>query len=212
MAEEYLEARFRLYCTVYKHKTTRAAEKMLEALFTLAAAGMKDDVSAQREPVLRYFASDAPSLGSYLDLDDAAVWSVLTVLAKQRDGRIPELARRLRDRELYKCVDVGVRDEPGGNLYLRFRRKLGEDPVDWRDDMFFDDTTVTPYKWYDFDNASALNKVLVKTREDMAEPTDIANTSSIVKTLRGEERIQRVYAPDSDKAGELWKILEEVER
>ena len=31
VAEEYLEARFRLYRMVYMHKTTRAAEKMLES-------------------------------------------------------------------------------------------------------------------------------------------------------------------------------------
>ena len=31
VAEEYLEARFRLYTMVYMHKTTRAAEKMLDA-------------------------------------------------------------------------------------------------------------------------------------------------------------------------------------
>ena len=36
VAEEYLEARFRLYIGVYKHKTTRSAEKMLVRFLTAA--------------------------------------------------------------------------------------------------------------------------------------------------------------------------------
>ena len=69
-----------------------------------------------------------------------------------------------------------------------------------------------PYRWYDFDDASALNKVLVKTRRDMNEPEDIAEASSIVKALQGRKRIQRVYAPDSDRAAELTSMLEEVDK
>ena len=42
VAEEYLEARFRLYQMVYMHKTTRAAEKMLEALLGAAVAEIGD--------------------------------------------------------------------------------------------------------------------------------------------------------------------------
>ena len=69
---------------------------------------------------------------------------------------------------------------------------------------------MTPYKWYNFEDASALNKVLVKT--DTNEPKDIASISRIVETLRSEQRTQRVYAPDSEKAGGILKIVEELVR
>ena len=72
--------------------------------------------------------------------------------------------------------------------------------IEWRDDVIFDDSTVTPYKWYPFEDPSALNKVLVKT--DNSEPKDIASISRIVASL------QRVYAPNSAKAGEILKIVE----
>ena len=72
VAEEYLEARFRLYQMVYMHKTTRAAEKMLEALLG-ATVEIGDAELARREPVLRYLTGETSSLGSYLDLDDATV-------------------------------------------------------------------------------------------------------------------------------------------
>lgn len=210
VAEEYLEARYRLYRMVYMHKTTRAAEKMLEALLKTATSELEDDELAKREPVLRYFVS--PSLDSYLALDDASVWAALAIYAECGNPRVSRLAGRLRDRDLYKCVDIGVRDRTNGNLYLRFRRKLEERSAEENEDLLFDDPTVMPYRWYDFDDASALNKVLVKTRGDMNEPEDIAEESSIVKALQGRERIQRVYAPDSDRADELANILEEVDK
>ena len=210
VAEEYLEARYRLYRMVYMHKTTRSAEKMLEALLKTAASDLKDDELAKREPVLRYFVSS--TLGTYLALDDASVWAALAIYAECTNPVVSRLAGRLRDRDLYKCVDIGVRDNTNGNLYRRFRRKLKERSAEENEGLLFDDPTVMPYRWYDFDNDSALNKVLVKTRRDMDEPEDIAEASSIVKALQGRKRIQRVYAPDSDRAAELTSMLEEVDK
>ena len=210
VAEEYLEARYRLYRMVYMHKTTRAAEKMIEALLKIATSELEDAELAKREPVLRYFVSS--SLDSYLALDDASVWAALAIYAECENPRVSRLAGRLRNRDLYKCVDIGMRDRTNGNLYLRFIRTLKERSAEASEDLLFDDPTVMPYKWYDFDDTSALNKVLVKTRGDMNEPKDIAEESSIVKALQGRERIQRVYAPDSDRAGELANMLEEVDK
>ena len=118
VAEEYLEARFRLYRMVYMHKTTRAAERMLERL--LKAVTEAGDRRLSRDPVLRYLTSDNPTIGIYLDLDDAAMWSSLHLYQDHSNEDIARLARRLRDRNLYKCVDIGAREDPGGNLYLRF--------------------------------------------------------------------------------------------
>ena len=213
VAEDYLEARFRLYWTVYMHKTTRAAEKMLEALLESAASALRESELARREPVLRYFTSETRSLDAYLRLDDAAVWAALAEYADCRRPRIADLARRLRDRHLYKCLEVGSWDEPQGNLYLRFRRELEERRIEWLDDLLFDQSTITPYTWYDFDDdASALSKVLVKVRADMNEPNDIAEESPIIRALRDETlgRVQRVYAPDKEKVAELGEILKEV--
>ena len=209
VAEEYLEARFRLYKAVYMHKTTRAAEMMLRHLLTIAAKALKDDELAQREPILHYFTSESPSLGSYLDLDDASVWATLATLAASAQTQVSELALRLRNRSLYKCFDVGILDSPRGNLYSRFRRALQEHYAGY-DGLLFDNAEVEFYKWYDFSDSSALKKVLVKTRAEDQEPTDIANVSSIVPALRDAERIQRVYAPDRDQVEAISQIMKEV--
>lgn len=213
VAEEYLEARFRLYTMVYMHKTTRAAEKMLEALLSTAAKVLKDHELARKDPTLRYFTSGSPSLDSYLDLDDAAVWCTLATLATSSHARVSELADRLRHRQLYKCFDVGVLDEPGGNLYNRFRHTLSKDHTNDFGNCLFDDATAALYRWYSFEDSSALNKILVKTRADAPEPKDIATVSGVVRALRDAERIQRVYASDQDQVDELRRIMqEEIQR
>ena len=204
VAEEYLEARFRLYRMVYMHKTTRAAEKMLVTLLR-AVATAEGNVSTNLDPVLSHLRN--PTIGSYLDLDDAVIWSALLHYKNHTNTYIADLAGRLRNRDLYKCVDIGAIDEPDGNLYIRVRHKLSD--FEWYKDLVFDAPSVTPYKWYNFEDASALNKVLVK-KKGANEPRDIASVSRIVQTLKDEERIQRVYAPDSDRAAEIVKVVEEL--
>ena len=212
VAEEYLEARFRLYRMVYMHKTARGAEKMLEALCVAAVKDAGAGELARSEPVLRFLTSDDPPLGSYLALDDSAVRAALTIwIDAGVSRRVAELARRLRDRDLYKCVDVGILDVPGGDLFDRFTRRLDDLSLEWRADILLDDTAVAPYRWYDFDDASALNKVLVRTPGDDGGPRDIASVSEIVRALRPESRFQRAYAPESRQAEELQRILRDVE-
>ena len=211
VAEEYLEARFRLYKAVYMHKTTRAAEKMFDALLRTVTEDLRDDELARREPILRYFTSERPLLGSYLDLDDAAVWATLAALASSSHTKVSELASRLRERRLYKCLDVGiqVRGEAQSNLFLRFRRELS-DHYPGYGSLLFDEAPVTLYEWYSFEDSSALNKILVKTRAEDQEPKDIANVSSIVPALRDAECIQRVYAPDQSQIEEISQIMNKL--
>lgn len=209
VAEEYLEARFRLYKAVYMHKTTRSAEKMFEALFRICTKELKEDELLKRDPVMRFLASQSPSLNAYLELDDASIWSSLAVLATSSHTKVAELARRLRERRLYKCLDIGIRDHPQGNLYNRCQRKLRAEYREY-DSLLLDDAEVVFYKWYDFEDSSALNKVLVKTRAEEEEPQDIANASPIVPALRDAERIQRVYAPNQSQIEEISRILKGV--
>ena len=207
VAEEYLEARSRLYRMVYMHKTTRAAEKMLGELLRRVAENFSHLSFAQSEPVARYLVSRAPTLPSYLALDDSTVWNALSVYSGCSDPGISELAKCLMERRLYKCVDVGIEDREGGNLLSRFRLALENQNA--TSECLFDDATVVPYRWYNFEDESALNKVLVKSQNDMSEPEDIFNVSDIVKVLKEERRIQRAYAPFADVAA-LRKTFGEV--
>ena len=108
------------------------------------------------------------------------------------------MATCLMERRLYKCVDVGIEDREGGNSFSRFRLALENQGA--ASECLFDDAAVVPYRWYNFEDESALNKVLVKSQNDMSEPEDILNVSDIVKVLKEERRIQRACAPRADVA------------
>ncbi|MCE2392258.1 MAG: hypothetical protein J4G09_12385, partial [Proteobacteria bacterium] len=112
-----------------------------------------------------------------------------------------------------KCHDVGALSASDPNLFRRFRRTLKERDSDLHDKVLFDaDARVALYKWYDFESASALNKILVKREPNLVEPEDIASVSQIVPNFRDAEKIQRVYAADSEQIDKLREILEEVQQ
>ena len=195
VADEYLHARFRLYKMVYMHKTTRAAEKMLGALLERAVRELRDDL-ASSEPTFRFLCDDSPSLGAYMALDDSVVWASIGKLSKVDHELVSMLARRLLDRDLYKCVDVGVhQNSPNSNLHLRVKRKLRDDGN--LDDVLIDDASVSLYQWYDFESSSALNKVLVKSDVGQEEPVDIVTVSPTIQARHQADKIWRIYAPDN---------------
>ena len=215
VAEEYLEARYRLYAMVYMHKTTRGAEKILEHLLKLFSADVRSgSITASKFPggkLLEFFATNNPSLKTYLGLDDAVIWTELGRMADELTGEISELAGRLRDRRLYKCFDftekLGGQDI--GNKRLRFKKALKAvtelQPLE-------DDYALMPYKIYDFDSSSALSKVLVKEHDSDAQPTGIERLSPIIEALTEREQIYRLYVPTTDQIVSLEKIWKEVEQ
>ena len=209
VAEEYVQARFRLYTMVYMHKTTRSAEKMLGALLNSVASDCGRTKTTSRDPIADYFGSDEPSLDSYLAMDDATIWAGLARYVESPNRSISALARRLRERKLYKCVDVAMHDEPRGNLHLRYTQKL-QSEVNEPTRFLIDDASVTSYKWFDFESESALNKILVKVDGDREEPSDIFSVSPVIKALQPEQKIFRVYAPDDDSLSEARKLLEDL--
>ena len=180
---------------------------MLEALLAMTVTDADTSEVASKEPVLRYLVSESPSLGNYLEIDDSAVWSALRGCTTSANRAISELATRLRDRRLFKCVDIGARDQQSAGLYQRFQLKLQELPCGLRNDLLYDAPTVVPYKWYDYEATSAHNKILVKPSPNMANPIDIADASRIAESLRTAERVQRVYAPNSDQATKILKVV-----
>lgn len=211
VAEEYLEARYRLYQKVYIHKTTRSAEMMLKELLRLVKAEKRDKNIVNNDPFVSYLNSDTPTIGNYLLLDDAAVWSTLTSYMKGSENQnISALAERLRNRDLYKCVDISCPDSHE-NAYIRVKRKLKDLQTDGFP-VLIDEPTITPYKWYDFESSSALHKVLVKTSIESSEPQDISTVSDIIEALQKDEHIRRAYVPKIKDVETVQEIVKEVRK
>jgi HD superfamily phosphohydrolase len=210
-AESYVLARFYLYSQVYLHKTTRSAEKMLSAVLSrvsemVVAGHVKETGLYDGHPLVRYFGSKSPTVEEYLALDDVIVWSSLSQMRHAAAQDVAELAQRLIDRRLYKCIDIGARSKAHhANSVFTFKKKLRESGL-LGTAVLEDTAKLTPYGIYDYDDKSALQKVLVAKRGS-GKPEDLADLSPMVKAVETEQ-IYRTYAVDQqtlDKIEDIWR-------
>jgi HD superfamily phosphohydrolase len=120
-AEAFLLARFHLYTQVYLHKATRAIEQMLSALLrgvaTAVDAGRFAEIGIEEtHPLARFYRSGGEDAEAYLALDDAVIWGALERFTSASDIAVRTLARRLRNRELFKrwTSKLNFRSLPSG--------------------------------------------------------------------------------------------------
>lgn len=128
-AEQFLLARYTLYEQVYLHKTTRCVEemigKLLERVATLAneaATAPEQTGLAPEHPILRFFADGGATLANYLDLDDAVLAGAIEQMVRGGDAVVGDLGRRLRERRLYKTLDVRAFGHEEGHQRIAARR------------------------------------------------------------------------------------------
>ncbi len=112
-AEGYIFSLLYLYINVYFHKTTRGLEKIFSALIERVARLVRDGAADKtgldsRHPLVK-FLSDPDNPEHFLALDDAVILGSLSLMAEAEDAAVAELATRIRDRRVYKCVDVTQR-------------------------------------------------------------------------------------------------------
>jgi hypothetical protein len=109
-AESYVLGLFQLYPTVYYHKATRGAEKLFTHLLIRVVRLLREGSASvaglpKNHPIVR-FANDPDDIENILLLDDTVIWGALSLLADSPDRVLSDFATRLRDRRLYKAVDV----------------------------------------------------------------------------------------------------------
>lgn len=114
-AEQFLLARYTLHEQVYFHKTTRCIEKMIALLLRRLSEQCIDrvDIKARtgldpNHPLIDFLGSKEPGVPHYLALDDLVLLGALERMALASDAGISDLARRLRNRRLYKTLDCKV--------------------------------------------------------------------------------------------------------
>lgn len=112
-AEGYIFSLLYLYINVYFHKTTRGFEKIFSALIELIAREVRDgDLSSTGLPEnhpLVGFLRDPEAIGPFLSLDDSVIMGSLPLLSEAKNKSIQELALRIRDRKIFRCIDVSKR-------------------------------------------------------------------------------------------------------
>jgi uncharacterized protein len=212
-AEEYVLGLFHLYFTVYFHKTTRAAEKMLGATLGRIGKLVADgNVNATgltpQNPIVQFLKS--PSLSTYLALDDFVVWASLHEGASASDVIVSELSSRLLNRKLYKAIDVSacLKNRGGEASVARFRAELTKfkaslNPVD----VLEDQVSRNPYKRRGYES-DALSKVLIR-RVDGSGYEDLADRSEVVRALQPKSTF-RVYVKDDEVKKKIEEILRRI--
>src|SRR5262249_45609195 len=125
-AEDYVLGIFHLYFTIYFHKTTRGAERMLSALLLRVGALVQDNQLMYSgletdHPIICFLREG--TLKHYLKLDDFVFWSAFQSMASAKDEIVRELSQRLVGRKLYKAIDVTA--QLGSEAAVaRFRARL----------------------------------------------------------------------------------------
>jgi HD superfamily phosphohydrolase len=218
-AEAYVLGLFQLYPTVYLHKATRGAEKifieLIARIITLINNGSLAKTGLPANHPLVKFAKSPDDINNLLGLDDTVIWGALPLMAESGDDCLSELAKRLRDRKLYKCIDVRaeiahVRNDKDAvsrqadEVCTKMAKEFEECQEEWSKAspeapprLLIDEDSRSPYKELTEDKG-ALNQINIRTDGDHLE--DLSNRSSVVAELQ-TYRIFRVYhAQDDDEA------------
>ncbi|MFZ5736233.1 MAG: HD domain-containing protein [Pseudomonadota bacterium] len=227
-AEAYVLGLFQLYPTVYFHKATRGAEKIYTELLSRAIVLIKDGSVEKTglpaaHPLVR-FAQSPDDIECALSLDDTVVWGGLSLMADGGDEWIAKFAERMRDRKLYKCIDVrariahdkddgaatsveadtvcaGIRDEIA-NCLDEWSKKSPHAPPR----ILIDEVERSPYKELTEGAKGPLNQINIRTEGDHL--ADLSKRSNVVAKLNTYKAFRVYYADgDEDAKGKINQIM-----
>ena len=217
-AEAYVLGLFQLYPTVYFHKATRGAEQIYTELLARAITLIKDG-SVNRtglpdtHPLVK-FARTPDDIECALALDDTVIWGALALMAESDDDWISKFAERLRDRKLYKCIDLRAKiahdrtdsdalSPQADTVCANVKDELGKCLQEWQAKnpdapprILMDEVERSPYKPMTEDRKGPLNQINIRTEGDRLE--DLAKRSSVVAALKAYKAF-RVYHADGDE-------------
>lgn len=215
-AEAYVLSLFQLYPTVYYHKATRSAEAMFTELlahtFQLVMDGSLDRTGLPENHSLVRFALNPADLDKAIELDDTVVWGALSMMAGANDQFVSEMARRLRDRRLFKAIDVrqraaakvneknlssdtrrGIIDRMEVATKVAVQDAIAEDDS-LRQRILIDEGERSPYKKLST-SEGPLNQIRIKI--EGGEHVDLVERSSVVEAIQSF-KFFRIYVAEQD--------------
>jgi uncharacterized protein len=192
--EAFILARLFMFQQVYLHKATRAVEWMIRTVLARAsqciAAG--DRLPMVPRAIEQGAHGEAFSLGDYLELDDATVFTAMHAWEGARDAPLADMCRRVRARALFKTYELfgeqAVR--PGRDDALAVARAIAE-KHDLDPDVYvgLDVSTDTPF-------GGEPEPLMVVFRKGPARP--LSDVSFILARLAGQvlSRVRLIVAPE----------------
>jgi HD superfamily phosphohydrolase len=210
-AEQFLLARYTLHQQVYFHKATRCVERMigklLRAVAKHAACGREVEKLTglkKGHPLIRFFGKDGETVQNYLSLDDTLVLGSLEQMTRASDTIIAELAIRLRERRLYKTLDIAEFGHDRGTQRQRKRRieRLFGDEIKAETVMLDDGASISIYAEVGGDEEKMHKKLHIL---DGQHPVEISKLSPLIRALEEKVQFTRFYFEntiDRDRARE----------
>lgn len=147
--------------------------------------------------MLRFFGREGETVENYLALDDALITGSLEALSRAKDPVISDTAARLRDRRLYKTLDLAEFGEDQGTQRSRLRR-ISRDfagKVKSEDVLVDDKASIGIYAEIGGDEERMHEKLHVL---DGGTPKEISKheLSPLIEALANKKQFTRVYFKD----------------
>src|SRR5262249_26286251 len=212
-AEAFVIGLFHMYPTVYFHKTTRAAEKIMLAMLQRTLELVRDgDVAGtglpNNHPLVR-LPADPNNVAVLGLLDDAVILGALPMLCESTDPLVRDFARRLRSRDLFKAIDLrpllmhGIADDSSPeneHHYLRRQEELTNLVAEWltpperRGRILLDTVTRQPYK--PIEEEGPMNQIWIREGDQLFDLKDRSPALAATKIYRAF----RAYVAKGDDA------------
>jgi HD superfamily phosphohydrolase len=228
-AEAYVLGLFHLYPTVYFHKATRGAEKIFTELLSRALTLIKNDsvekTGLPKTHPLVKFAQTPEDIECALALDDTVISGGLSLMADSNDKWINDFARRMRDRKLYKCIDVRAKiahdkgdssalSSEADTVCAAIADEVGMCLDEWSAELpdappriLLDEVQRSPYKKLTEDSKGPLNQINIRTEGDHL--VDLSKRSNVVAELKTYKAFRVYHADGDDEAkSKINKIIE----
>lgn len=227
-AEAFVLGLFQLYPTVYLHKATRGAEllfaELLVRVVEVVRSGEWRKTGLPKNHPLVAFARNPEKRDVALALDDSVVWGALALMGEAEEPLIRDFSCRIRDRKLWKCIDVRTQVSAGidptgcgsEELLDRINKccvSISEKLTDWnngnssyRPRILVDRDQRTPYKPIGV-SKGPLDRINVQTSGGAL--VDLKERSSVVAALKVFELFRGyVDRDDSDAVCSVGRIIE----
>jgi HD superfamily phosphohydrolase len=198
-AEQFLLARFTLHQQVYFHKATRCLEHMIARLLRTVANRAQDKQTSERQtgladghPLIRFFANDGATVANFLALDDVVVMGAVERMTQARDPAIADLATRVRERRLYKTLDLrefghdeGAQNKAARRIRKQFTTELNSEAI-----IEDEGAAISIYTQIGGDDEKSHKKLHII---DAKGPREITDLSPLVNTLKVKAQYIRYY-------------------
>lgn len=206
-AEQFVFARYYAYWQIYYHKTTRGAEKLLQAVWrragqlSLQEKGFEDWVPPSVRPFLR----GQYDWRDFLAVDDFDIWAALKGWQTCSHPLLADLSGRLLHRILFKPIRI---EDPTKLLGVMEQvkeivREKGYDPEYY---LLVDRQSDVAYDYYTAPEEG--DKPPIEVVDHFGIPRDISKLSDPIRAIAGQRKVVTyLYVPDEVCRSEVERIL-----